>query len=102
MLRSKYKKEKEVLLKELLNKGDCTIMLSITLKGTSKVKNHFIYECIYLDQGEEKQLAIIAEDMCKAVDKIRPLVNKNISDSQAQFIVGSEDVVLSRMKQNPN
>ena len=102
MLRSKYKKEKEVLLKELLNKGSCTIMLSIVLKGTSKVKNHFIYQCTYLDQGEEKELAVIAEDMCKAVDKIRPLVNKDISDSQAQFIVGSEDVVLSRMKQNQN
>lgn len=102
MLRSKYKKEKEVLLKELLNKGSCTIMLSIILKGTSKVKDHFIYQCTYLDQGEEKELAVIAEDMCKAVDKIRPLVNKDISDSQAQFIVGSEDVVLSRMKQNPN
>jgi hypothetical protein len=102
MLRSKYKKEKEVLLKELLNKGSCTIMLSIILKGTSKVKDHFIYQCTYLDQGEEKELAVIAENMCKAVDKIRPLVNKDISDSQAQFIVGSEDVVLSRMKQNPN
>ena len=79
MLRSKYKKEKEVLLKELLNKGDCTIMLSITLKGTSKVKNHFIYECIYLDHGEEKQLAIIAEDMCKAVDKGMEMSTKLLS-----------------------
>ena len=72
-------------------------MLSITLKGTSKVKDHFIYECVYLDEGKEKQLAVIAENMIKAVDKIRPLVNKNISDHKAQFIVGAdEDVVLSR------
>lgn len=97
MLRSKYKKEKQNLLKEILDKGSKTLMLSITLKGTSKVKDHFIYECVYLDEGKEKQLAVIAENMIKAVDKIRPLVNKNISDHKAQFIVGAdEDVVLSR------
>ena len=97
MLRSKYKKEKENLLKELSNKSSNTIMLSVILKGTSKVKDHFIYECVYLDEGKEKQLAVIAENMIKAVDKIRPLVNKNISDHKAQFIVGAdEDVVLSR------
>tara|TARA_R100000742_G_C4202146_1_gene30928 strand:- start:41 stop:343 length:303 start_codon:yes stop_codon:yes gene_type:complete len=100
MLKSKYRKEKEALLQDLLNKGSCTIMLQIILKGTSKVKNHFIYECTYLDQGEEKELFVIAEDMCRAVEKIKPLVNKDISDSQAQFIVGSEDVVLSRLKSN--
>lgn len=98
MLRSKYKKEKENLLKELLNKSSNTIMLSIILKGTSKVKDYFIYECIYLDEGEEKQLAVIAENMISAVDKIKPLVNKNISDHRAQFIVGADDdVILSRI-----
>ena len=100
MLKSKYRKEKEVLLKDLLNRGSCTIMLSINLKGTSKVKDHFIYECVYLDQGEEKELFVIAEDMCRAVDKIRPLINKDISANQAQFIVGSEEVLLSRLKSN--
>ena len=100
MLKSKYKKEKEALIQSLLNKGSCTIMLSINLKGTSKVKDHFIYECVYLDQGKEKELFVIAEDMCRAVEKIKLLVNKDISDSQAQFIVGSEDVVLSRLKNN--
>ena len=100
MLRKKYKKEKEVLLKDLLNKGSCTIMLSINLKGTSKVKDHFIYECIYLDQGKEKEIFVIEKDMCKAVDKIRPLINQNISENKAQFIVGSEEVLLSRLKNN--
>ncbi|MBL20194.1 MAG: hypothetical protein CMC82_10330 [Flavobacteriaceae bacterium] len=98
MLRSKYKKEKENLLKELSNKSSNTIMLSIILKGTSKVKDHFIYECIYLDEGEEKQLAVIAENMISAVEKIKPLVNKNISGHRAQFIVGADDdVILSRI-----
>jgi hypothetical protein len=100
MLRSKYKKEKEILIKSLLNRGSCTMMLSINLKGTSKVKDHFIYECVYLDQGEEKEISIIAEDMCKAVDKIRPLINQNISENKAQFMVGSEEVLLSRLKSN--
>lgn len=100
MLRNKYKKEKENLIKGLLNIGSCTMMLSIILKGTSKVKDHFIYECIYLDQGIEKEISVIAEDMCKAVDKIRPLINQNISENRAQFMVGSEDVLLSRLKNN--
>jgi len=100
MLRSKYKKEKEILIKGLLNRGSCTMMLSINLKGTSKVKDHFIYECVYLDQGEEKEISVIAEDMCKAVDKIRPLINQNISENKAQFMVGSEEVLLSRLKNN--
>ena len=100
MLRSKYKKEKENLIKGLLNRGSCTIMLSINLKGTSKVKDHFIYECVYLDQGKEKEISVIAEDMCRAVDKIKPLINQNISENRAQFIVGSEDVLLSRLKNN--
>lgn len=100
MLRNKYKKEKEILIKGLLNRGSCTIMLSINLKGTSKVKDHFIYECVYLDQGEEKEISVIAEDMCRAVDKIRPLINQNISENKAQFMVGSEEVLLSRLKSN--
>jgi hypothetical protein len=100
MLRNKYKKEKENLIKGLLNRGSCTIMLSIVLKGTSKVKDQCIYECIYLDQGVEKEIFVIAEDMCKAVDKIRPLINQNISENRAQFMVGSEDVLLSRLKNN--
>ena len=100
MLKSKYKKEKESLIKSLLNRGDCTMMLSIILKGTSKVKDHFIYQCVYLDQGEEKEIFVIEKDMCKAVDKIRPLINQNISENKAQFIVGSEEVLLSRLKNN--
>jgi hypothetical protein len=100
MLRSKYRKEKESLIKGLLNRGDCTMMLSINLKGTSKVKDHFIYQCVYLDQGEEKEIFVIEKDMCKAVDKIRPLINQNISENKAQFIVGSEEVLLSRLKNN--
>ena len=100
MLRNKYKKEKENLIKELLNRGSCTMMLSINLKGTSKVKDHFIYQCVYLDQGEEKEIFVIEKDMCKAVDKIRPLINQNISENKAQFIVGSEEVLLSRLKNN--
>ena len=100
MLKSKYKKEKQALIQSLLNRGSCTIMLSLNLKGTSKVKDHFIYECVYLDQGEEKEIFVIAEDMCRAVDKIRPLINQNISANQAQFIVGSEKALLSRLKNN--
>ena len=100
MLKSKYKKEKQDLIHGLLNRGSCTIMLSINLKGTSKVKDHFIYECIYLDQGEEKELFVIAEDMCRAVEKIKPLINQDIPASQAQFIVGNEEALLSRLKSN--
>ena len=33
-------------------------------------------------------------------DKIKPLINKDISANQAQFIVGSEEALLSRLKNN--
>ena len=84
MLRSKYKKEKKLLIDELTEKNISTIMTSIILKGTSKVKSHFIYECTYLDESVEKIVPVIAEDMCSAVAKIKPYVNKNISENCRQ------------------
>lgn len=98
MLRNKYKKEKDNLIKELQEKEATTIMMSIVLKGTSKVKAHFIYECTYLDNGEEKEVPVIAEDMCSAVNKIKPYINKDISANQAQFYIGGEDTLISRLK----
>ena len=82
MLRSKYKKEKKSLISELNEKNISTVMMSVVLKGTSKVKSHFIYECTYLDEDVEKVVPVIAEDMCSAVAKIKPYINKNISENK--------------------
>ena len=100
MLRSKYKKEKKSLISEITEKNISTIMMSIVLKGTSKVKSHFIYECTYLDEGIEKIVPVIAEDMCSAVAKIKPYVNKNISENKTLFFIGGEDSLISRTNKN--
>ena len=102
MLRNKYKKEKENLIKELVDKDAHTIVMNVVLKGTSKVKAHFIYEVTYLDNGVEKEVPVIAEDMCSAIAKIKPYVNKDISESQAQFYIGGEDTLISRLKGQKN
>ena len=49
MLRKKYRKEREELLSDLESKSIHTKVLDIELKALSKVKDHFLYECVVLD-----------------------------------------------------
>jgi len=51
MLRKKYQQEEPDLIEELLNKGRTTAVLSINLKGVSKITDHYIYEVHLLDNG---------------------------------------------------
>ena len=58
-LRKKYKQCKEDVVSDVKQSGVETCILKIDLKATSKIKDHFIYEVCYLDDGELKQVPLI-------------------------------------------
>jgi len=90
MLRKKYKKENKDLIKDLVSKGRMTAILSINLKGISKITNHYIYEVRFLDNGIEKTIPIIAIDVSQALAKLEPHVNVGIPSQTMKWMLGSE------------
>lgn len=102
MIRKKYKKCKEENIKDILATGCDTCILKIDLKTTSKVKNHFIYEVCYLDEGQVKQVPIVAQDITDVVRQLEPFVRKGISEQWAAFEIGSEEAVISRKNSKKN
>tara|TARA_R100001443_G_scaffold20619_1_gene32693 strand:+ start:3856 stop:4182 length:327 start_codon:yes stop_codon:yes gene_type:complete len=99
MLRKKYKKCGEEVAKSVLDTGAKTCCLKIELKATSKIEGYFIYEVCYLDEGDLKQITIIARNIIDIVNKIEPYINKGIPEQTVGFDLGlNEDVVLSRMQ----
>jgi|LULW01.1.fsa_nt_gb intracellular sulfur oxidation DsrE/DsrF family protein len=97
-IRKKYKQEQEGLIEELKSCGVDTCIIKINLKATSKIKDHFIYEVTYLDDGELKTVPIIATSILSVIDVLSPYVNKGLSEQKVTFLAGSEDVVASRIK----
>jgi len=66
------------------------VVLSIEVIETSKIKDHLIYECVYLDNNVEKQINIIARDITEAMQKLEPYVGKGIPDVTTNLILGSQ------------
>jgi hypothetical protein len=97
MLRKKYKKCKEEVVQSVKETGIETCCLKIELMATSKIKNHFIYEVCYLDQGELKTVSIVASSIIGVLECIQPYINKGLSEHQVSFMVGSEEAVASRL-----
>lgn len=97
-LRKKYKKCKEQLMNSVLDTGVNTCCLKIELMATSKIKDHFIYEVCYLDQGELKTVPVVANSILGVVESIEPYINKGISEQKTLFLVGSEEAVASRRR----
>jgi hypothetical protein len=97
-LRKKYTKCKEEVKDSVLETGIDTCCLKIELMATSKIKDHFIYEVCYLDQGELKTVPVVATSILGVVQSIEPYINKGISEQQTWFLVGSEEAVASRKK----
>ena len=95
-LRKKYKQCKEDVVSDVKQSGVETCILKIDLKATSKIKNHFIYEVCYLDDGELKQVPIVSDSILGVIKTIKPYVNKGISEHQTEFLVGTEEAVASR------
>ena len=89
-LKKKYNRSKTELV-ESLNKTDRkTVVLSIELIETSKIKDHLIYECDYLDNGIQKQINIIATDITEAMTKLEPYVGAGIPEPTLNHILGNE------------
>ena len=97
-LRKKYKRCKEDIINDVKQSGVETCILKIDLKAISKIKNHFIYEVCYLDNGELKQVPIISDSILGVIKTIEPYVNKGISEHQTEFLVGTEEAIISRKK----
>lgn len=99
MIRSKYKKKKEELIKDIIKSETQTCILKIELKAASKITNHFIYEVCYLDQGSVKSIPVVAENVYDIIRIIKPYVNKGISEQRTSFEIGmTEEVLISRKK----
>jgi hypothetical protein len=91
MIRKKYKKEKNDLIKELKSKDSkVTKVISVELLDKSKVKDNYIYECAYLDCGELKVVSIIAIDVTQALAKLEPYVNLGIPPQTLKYMIGNE------------
>ena len=48
-------------------------VLEIKLVGTSKIKDNLIYECIYTNKGNIKNVPIIAQDVTQALAKLETI-----------------------------
>ncbi len=100
MLRKKYKKCKEDTAKDVKKIGVETCILKIELMATSKIEDHFIYEVCYLDQGEIKQTNVVGKNITNVIDILSPYINNGTTEQWAQFQLGSEEAIRSRMEKN--
>ena len=90
MLKKKYLRKKNDLINSLNNIERQTIVLSIEVIETSKIKDHLIYECDYLDNGTQKQINIIARDITEAMGKLEPYVGIGIPSPTLNHILGND------------
>ena len=87
-LKRKYTSEKRELV-EKLKIGNETRVLRVELIETSKVKNHYIYECEYFDKEDLLHTYIIAVDIEDAMTRLSEMT-KIPSTSTRHFILGNE------------
>lgn len=90
----KYKRDEKELIKSMVKRTEGPFVLSITLKETSKLKNHQIYECIYVDGGKKKETNIIGKDITDCMDKLTAYVGMGIPAITANHILGNESLFL--------
>tara|TARA_B100001093_G_scaffold495014_1_gene539022 strand:+ start:3235 stop:3594 length:360 start_codon:yes stop_codon:yes gene_type:complete len=100
MFFKKQKKQSTDIKIDVNSLGEITCILKIDLVSTSKVKNHFIYECSYLDQGQLKTVSIVGENITDVIKVLEPYVNIGKSEQWVSFQLGSEDAIKSRKKQS--
>ena len=95
-LKNKYKREEEELIDSMLKSGNKTFITRIELIETSKIKEHQIYECRYVDNGTKKQVNIIAHDVTDAVSKLEAMVGFGLPQQAANYMLGSEKFNLDK------
>lgn len=88
----KYKREEKDLIQSVSKRGKSIFVLSITMKETSKVKEHQIYECIYVDGGSKKETNIIGKDISDCMDKLNAYVGMGIPGITTNHILGNEQL----------
>lgn len=92
-LKKKYNRSESNLIKSIKKLDRTTVVLSIEVIETSKVKDHLIYECVYLDNNTKKQINIIAKDITGAMKKLEPYVGAGIPAIATNQILGNEKFV---------
>ena len=92
-LKSKYKRDKAELIETLLDNGRTTAVLEINVLTTSKIKEHLIYECIYLRNGKLKTTQIIARDITDAMSRLEPFIKSGASSSVINYVLNNENII---------
>jgi hypothetical protein len=95
-LKNKYTSPKVELL-DKLKIGNETRVLKVELIETSKVKNHYIYECQYVEKKNIHQTYIIAIDIEDAMNRLSEMV-KIPSARTRHFILGNETLYINENK----
>ena len=90
MVRSKYIQDEPDLIQDLIQKGKTTAVLSINLKGVSKIVDHYIYEVHLIDNSVEKTIPIFAIDVTQALAKLEPYLNIGIPTVTLKWMLGNE------------
>ena len=90
MVRSKYIQDEPDLIQDLISKGKTTAVLSIDLKGVSKIADHYIYEVHLIDNSIEKTIPIFAIDVTQALAKLEPYLNIGIPTTTLKWMLGNE------------
>jgi hypothetical protein len=92
-LKSKYKRDKSELIETLLDNGRTTAVLEINVLTTSKIKEHLIYECIYLHNSKLKTTQIIARDITDAMSRLEPFIKSGASSSVINYVLNNENIL---------
>ena len=95
-LKNKYKREEEELIDSMVKSGNKTFITRIELIETSKIKEHQIYECRYVDNGTKKQVNIIAVDITDAVGKLEAMVGFGLPQQAANYMLSNEKFNLDK------
>jgi hypothetical protein len=90
MIRKKYKKEDKELAVELSKIERKTAILEIKLIGISKIKDNLLYECKYIENGETREVPIIAYDVTQALAKLEQYTQLGIPESVLKYMLGNE------------
>ncbi len=91
-LKSKYKRNQSELIEKLLESGRTTAVLEVKVLGTSKIKEHLIYECVYLHGSKLKSTQIIAKDITDAMARLEPFINAGVSSSVVNYILNNKNL----------
>ena len=89
-LKSKYKRGQSELIDTLLENGRTTAVLEVKVLETSKIKEHLIYECVYLHNSKLKTTQIIAKDITDAMNRLDPYLASGTTSTVVNYILGNE------------